>query len=194
MSWRQLGLVFGIGCLATACYRDADKFNAKAAESICRYNAGNPDAPFLDHTAPINDPNDDQPPTDTVPRAKPTRQTTPTESALAGPMPPYEPYSGAYCEETVEANLTTCSDRCDYSPRKARRCLRKLNRGIRNDGYNTAAWDVCDRVYQCSEDTPRDVRAKCRITTQSCAVGGQAPPVVFFALGMLGLWVRRRRT
>ncbi len=169
MSWREIGIVVAMAAGLCGCYRDADEFNAKAAGYVCEYNAGGPAEPFLDRTAPIEDP----------PATSDAR---------------FEAYGGPNCEGEVEDNLSSCSARCEYSPRKARRCLRKLKRALRRGSYNDSDRAVCDRVYECDEDTEVDISAQCHITTQNCAVGDQPPPPVLLALGFLGLWVRRRRS
>lgn len=169
MVWQKIGLVGLMAAGLAGCYRDSDDFNAKAAEHICRYNDGDPDEPFLDRTEP-------------------------TEDNSATTDPQFQSYNGPYCEDAVEANLSSCSSHCDYSPRKARRCLRKLRRAVRRESYTESELAVCDRVYDCDEDVSSGVSAQCHITTQNCAVGENPPPPVLFALGFLGLWVRRRRS
>lgn len=167
MDWREVGVLVGIAAGLSGCYRDSDDFNAQAAEYICQYNDDDRSEPFLDRTEPLDDPQSS--------------------------TPDYEAFNGPYCEAKVEENLASCSAECDYSPRKARRCLRKLKRGVRRDRYNDSNYAVCDRVYDCDADASGDVLSQCRITTQTCAVGEHPPPPAFLALACLGLWVRRRR-
>ena len=166
---------FRVGILAfamlatSACYRDSDDFNAKAAERMCRYNAGNPDNPFLDFTTPIDG------------------TATP-----ADPFPDHEEYGGAFCEEDVIDNLDRCSANCDYSPRKARRCLRKLRRAVKDGSFEDSALSVCNRVYTCGEVSDT-VQASCQITTENCSVGGRGSPWALMLLLVAGGWSRRRR-
>ena len=175
-----MGSMRGVGLLALAglslggCYRDSDDFNAKAAESMCRYNDKVPSDPFLDRTMPIEEGED--------------ASLEPAWRDLG-----FQPYSGPYCEDAVVSNLSMCAASCEYSPRKARRCLRKLRRGVEKDRLNDTSLSVCDRVYECSSEVPAETVDACRITTQTCSVGGQPPPPFLALLLAVGLSARRRR-
>jgi len=151
--------------LVGGCVRDPDDFNAKAAGHICAYNDENPDSPFLDRTTPSED-----------------SPTVDVES-------PFAPYGGPTCERDVADNLDVCHATCDYSPRKGRRCLRKLDRAVRKGEYDEGSLAVCGRVYECPEDADRP--PECAISTRSCAVGGPASPTLA-ALFFIGVWGRRR--
>lgn len=170
MDWRLGGLLL-FGLVWAGCYRESDDFNVKVAAKMCAYNAQDPDRPFLDHTQPIVDEFD--------------------PNAVLAPLE-YEPYGGAACEDAVIANLDQCSESCSYSARKARRCLRTINRALRSGNYNGGPHRVCDRVYTCENQT-RETHDTCRITTESCSVGGRRSPVVVALLMLAGLWARRRR-
>lgn len=151
-----------------SCYRDSDDFNRKAAAKICAYNARGPSEPFLNYADPMED------------------------DTFVITFPEYHPYGPPACEDDVIDNLDRCSATCDYSPRKARRCLRKLNRALRDGSYEESELAVCDRVYSC-EGTPRETSRACRISTQSCAVGGRGSPYALMGLLLAGVWGRRRR-
>lgn len=110
------------------------------------------------------------------------------------------PVSSA-CEGVVEAHYLACGDRCEYQPRKARRCIRRLRRNSDCDDATVSGAGgeqedeefiplVCDEVYtQCSGDDDL-----CRAPT--CAVMGSGHreglgwALGLFALGLVG---RRRR-
>ncbi len=156
----------GLGILVCAggCYRDSDDFNAKAARYMCEYNEQAPADPFLDRTDPLTERN-------------------------PGEQREFRPYGGPSCEQDVVDNLATCSASCDYSPRKARRCLRKLKRGLRSGTYNDSEYAVCERVYECPDEVGDQA---CAITTRGCAIGAPASPALA-TLFFVGLWVRRRR-
>ena len=165
MDSRALGLGVAAMLCVSGCYRDSDDFNAKAADYICRYNDQDPDRPFLDHTPGLGD--------------------------SLGVDP--EPYSGPYCEDAVASDLTSCADACEYSARKARRCLRKLRRGVRRESYNESALSVCERVYTCPDAASVETYRSCRITTRGCAVGGRSGGTPLALLLFAGLFFRRRR-
>lgn len=107
-----------------------------------------------------------------------------------GDPPPYE---GPWCEEAVTENLGQCSEQCDYSPRKARRCLRRLRRAVKKKSYDESLFAVCERVYECPDETEIEDYDACRITTESCSVSNAPLPVGFAVLALMGLWARRRR-
>ncbi|MEM6291062.1 MAG: MYXO-CTERM sorting domain-containing protein [Myxococcota bacterium] len=156
---------------ASGCINQPDEFNDKAAELMCEYNAADPEQPFLDRTRPLegldaNDPDS---------------------------FVPYGQGGGGSCQSEVRDNLDACAAACTLVPRKARRCVRKLRRGVRSGQYNESDVSVCDRVYECGEQDPGvSVTDQCRITTSpGCSSGGGAPSGL--ALLLLGLFVRRRR-
>lgn len=103
-----------------------------------------------------------------------------------------QPYEGPWCEDAVRDNLSTCAQTCDYTPRKARRCLRQLKRALRKGTYDQTLPTACDWVYDCPSDAPRSVEQRCLISNRSCSTGGGGLPLGFAMLGLLGLWTRRR--
>jgi MYXO-CTERM domain-containing protein len=173
MDWR-VGLALCFGVVLAGCYRDSDDFHTKVAAKMCSYNARGPDRPFLDYTEPVVD------------------TTSEPSDPLDFSPPEYQPYSGPWCEDAVISNLERCDASCEYSPRKARRCLRKINRALRDGTYNDSELAVCDRVYSCGNVTS-ETSQSCRISTQSCAVGGEGSPVALTMLLLAGGWARRRR-
>ncbi len=171
----RVGVLILVGACVGGCYRDSDDFNAQAAESMCRYNDKIPPDPFLDRTMPIED-----------------GDAASLEHGWEGLD--FQPYSGPYCEDAVVSNLSTCAASCEYSARKARRCVRKLRRGVEKDRLNDTSLSVCDRVYECSSEVPAVTVDACRITTENCSVGAQnSPPPLLLLLFAAGVRARRRR-
>ncbi len=171
-----LSMTLSMTLLGSGCYSDTDAFNSKAADYICAYNAQDPDEPFLDHTSPQQSCGFDE---------------DPDAEQDCQPSGEHRAFKGDECEVEVMTNLDACASECEYSPRKARRCLRVLRRSVWFNNYRESLDPVCDRVYTCDEDEPKpDV---CRITTSNCAVGGAPSPSIFLLMVVgVGGWTRRR--
>ena len=176
----KLGLTVGAAVLAAltiaACVNEEDEFNAEAAERICAYNGNDPERPFLDRTREIEtdpDPFNPQQPLDGI-----------------GEPGAFAPYGGPDCEGDVERNLNACNARCTFNARKARRCLRVLNRSLRRGEYPERTFAVCERVYRCPDDV---LEPECRITTSNgCTTDPGSAPTALMVLALIGLFRRRR--
>lgn len=104
--------------------------------------------------------------------------------------------STSACEDRIEAHYASCTAGCDYIPRKARRCLRRLRDNECNNPSGTVDDEtipiVCNDVFrECQDDEQAQM---CRAPS-GCSIGDPRGSGSVLALGLLvlGLGARRRR-
>lgn len=99
--------------------------------------------------------------------------------------------TGDACVDGVIDVYQPCQD-CDFDEARARRCLRRLQKGLDRCSFENVSMLVCDTVFECPEGSD----AECTIRDPSqCSVSSK-PRSELAALGGLLLllgWSSRRR-
>lgn len=100
--------------------------------------------------------------------------------------------AGEACVDGILAYYQPCTD-CVFDETNARRCLRRMQRGLDRCSFENIPMAVCDSVFTCD-----DSQAECTIRDPSqCSVSSQprhALAVLGGLLLMLGWSTRRRIT
>ena len=109
----------------------------------------------------------------------------------------FEYAEGDACNEDFEMQHLECPERCDYSPRRARQCIRNLEKMVDSCDITARAMEPCQDVYDCrSSDDPTLIDAcgfaysdgTCLCNAKSDRAGPATLLLSLFGL----LWLRRR--